>query len=257
MSQLTPEMLEMLEDTTERFIREGRAFTAYNVTLACRQDNGIELRHKWVQEAASSTPDGQNPIHHFPMLREAHEYGDYQQTRIEHPNKAGVWAWLYHPSCFDPATFQWEDAQKADPPEVRDDNAQAAYDSQVAADTAVAAADTSSQPSDDGSFGTDYRNRLFVPTPFLRDAGLSKYDTCYVVIDSANKQIMLATETDALNTGGCTVATQTVERNGDIRLSSKTLNMAGFDENGKFQIENTEEGDGPTPISVVKITAFG
>ena len=83
---LAPDILEKLEDTVRRFVSDGRAFTTYNVTLGCRQHESIELRHKTVQDAG-------NPIHDFPALQEARDYGDFQQTQINHPSGDGRWAW--------------------------------------------------------------------------------------------------------------------------------------------------------------------
>jgi len=241
---LDPAILEKLEDTVRRFVDDGRAFTAYNVTLGCRSHEGIELRHKWVQDAG-------NPIHEFPALREAQDFGDFKQTQINHPDGDGTWAWLYHPASYDPTNFQWEESKKPQPAVVRSTVAQASVDTQKADDDAASTSKPGGVQSD-GTYTTDYRKRLFVPTQFLRDAGMAKYDTCHVAM--CDGTIYLAGTEEDFPTGS-TVKNQVVEKDGDIRLSSTTLRAANLDdENGSFTIEIDELGDGPTPITAIKIT---
>lgn len=241
---LTPDVLEKLEDTVRRFVSDGRAFTAYNVTLGCREHEGIKLRHQSVQDAGT-------PTHEFPALREAQDFGDYQQTQINHPKGDGTWAWLYHPASYDPTNFQWEQTKNPAPAVVRSPAAQTNVDTQAADDDAAAAKKPGGVQSD-GTHATDYRKRLFVPTQFLRDAGMAKYNTCHICI--CDGEIYLASTEEDFPTGS-TVKSQVVEKDGDIRLSSMTLRGANFDdENGKYTIEIAELGDGPTPVTSIKIT---
>lgn len=228
---LSVEILSKMEDTVRLFVQDGRAFTTYNVTLATRQREALELRHKWVQDAG-------NPVHDFPSLREAIDFADYRQTRRDHPSGDGRWALLYHPANYDPANFQWEDAQRPDPAQVRDSVSQAAYDQQVSDDAVAQAADAGgAQP--DGTYKLDYRNRLFIPTQFLRDIGLEPYKTCYVVADSDEQAIHLTADANQYDDAIFRVTTQVVERDGDIRLSSTTLKSAGL-EGDSFKIGITD-----------------
>lgn len=246
---LTFDVLQKLEDTVRRFIEEGRAFTAYNVTLATRQEHGLQLRHQTVQEAG-------NPVHEFPALRDAMEFADFCQTRIDHPKQSGVWAWLYHPVSYDLSTFVWEKGQTATPDHARTDHAQQVFDQQKLDDQAAAVQNPGGQQND-GNFVLDYRNRLFVPTDFVRSIGLSPYNTIYVVADSDNSVIYLTDNADRFDNGVSRITTQTVERNGDLRLSASTLRAAELDtdDNGdsikRFSIVTEDDGTN----KAVKITA--
>jgi hypothetical protein len=252
-SNVTPlpaDTLKMLEDTLAECIGDGRAFTAYNITLRCRQVNGIKLRHQDVQAAG-------NPVHTFPALDEAREFGDYEQTPINHPKGDGTWAWLYHPSSFDPSTFQWEDAQaaQADPPKVRTDDAQAQLDQRQADDDDGMATQPGGQ-QDDGTHAGDYRGRLFIPTSFCRDAQFSPYDTAHVAVNTDTNEIMLA-KTDGDFPDGYEVnTTRVIERNGDVRLTKSVLQAAGLNpDSQKFNLDTEEIGDGSCPTTAIKITA--
>lgn len=247
---LDQDVLQKLEDTVQEFIQDGRAFTAYNVTLACRQKHSLHLRHQAVQAAG-------NPIHTFPAIDEARDFGDYQQTRIDHPSGDGRWAWLYHPSSFDPSTFRWEDAQQAqaDPPKVRTDAAQQKVDQQAADDDA-AAAQTPGGVQADGTHSGDYRGRLFIPTSYCRDAQFTPYDTAHVAVNTNTNEIMMA-KTDGDFPDGYEVnTTRVIERNGDVRLTKSVLQAAGLDpDTQRFNIGTEEIGDGSCPTTAIKITA--
>jgi hypothetical protein len=246
MCQVDQQILDALEETVKTFLDEGTMFTGYDVTLATRERLGIKLRHHTVS----------GDIHDLRALADAIEFGytdpagndqDWGRCQQDMPGGGGKWAFVYHPMNLDPNSFIPRGATQP--------QAQQAQATQQPASTPTAS--ITQQPSDsggkntDGSFTPDYRFRLFIPTRFLKEAGMSAGDTVYVVPDAGSNTVLLAKDTDQLQTGGLKVTTQTVERNGDLRLSSKTLKASGLADDQKFMIEKSDQSGTP----VVKIAA--
>jgi len=243
MCNATQDQMQMLEKTVRQFLEQGRLFTGYDVTIETREREGVQMRHRDVRGA----------VHEIECLQDALDYGwddpsgqpvQWAKTQVSMPG--GQWAFVYHPANVDPNTYQPRQTtnQATSPP--------SAPPSTAPTGPAIAPATVADSGGDngDGTFSPDYRNRLFVPTKFLRDAGLNPGDECYVVSDSQNKLILLAGDSTNFNGGTVRVTTQRVERNGDLRLSSTTLKSAELDAD-KFVIENTDQ-DG---TAVVKIAA--
>ncbi len=229
MCTVSQDVLDKLNTTVEQFVSEGRMFTGYDVTLETRERDGIKLRHSEVR----------GDIHDLPALKDEFEFGDYERHEINMPG--GGWAWVYHKKGDDPNQYTPRgNGQK--PFATAVPGLAAPVNTPVAA---VAAAATLNAPSsdgtvsdsggkqDDGSYATDYRDRLMVPKTFLEAASLRPGDECYVHHDIAASKLVLATsQQSALSLLG----TYRVERNGDLRLSGKTLRNLGVAD--KFQIEN-------------------
>lgn len=203
---MTGSELEMLKATVCDFLSKGRMFTGYDVTLETRNRENIHLRHE----------DVRNEIHQIQELIDAVEFGydlnsqtiAWKKTQVTMPN--GKWAFVYHPSDIDPSGYF---AITSDP------------------------SDSGGEDSD-GTFQTDYRNRLMIKTRFIRSLELSAGDFVTIVTDSNNKTITLIADIGSAPQigNGILNGTQRVERNGDIRLSGSTLRCAGLT-GSKFKVE--------------------
>lgn len=238
MCNATPDQMQMLERTVRQFLDEGRMFTAYDVTIETREREDVQMRHKDVRGAC----------HEIQCLADACDFGwddpqggtiDWSRTQVS-MGSGGQWAFVYHPSNVDPHSYQPRSTGQK-PQASSQPHSQPAPTPSTPSITSTPPTDSGGQNSD-GSFGTDYRNRLFVPTKYLRQVGLAPGDDCFVIADKDNKLILLAADDTNFKDDTVRITTQRVERNGDLRLSSTTLNAADLDAD-KFQIENdTQDG---------------
>jgi len=219
MCTVSKDILDKLNITVEQFIQEGRLFTGYDVTVETRERENIKLRHEEVR----------GDIHDLPALKDEFEFGDYERHEINMPK--GGWAWVYHKKGVDPNQYTPRGQQQK--PAV---TFSTSVVSQSAAIDDSSVVQDSGGKQDDGSFATDYRNRLMVAKNFLESAKLKPGDDCYVHYDVANSKLVLANSEQA---GVSLLGTYRVERNGDIRLSSKTLQNLGT--GNSFQIESENE----------------
>lgn len=89
---------EMLDQTVQAFIAEGKAFTGYDVTLATRDREKIMLRHR----------DVRGDIHSLPSLVDEVELGDYSHSDIDAPGGGVVI--LYHPCDYDITEYKFKDS---------------------------------------------------------------------------------------------------------------------------------------------------
>lgn len=217
-------ILNQLEETVREFVEQEVPFTAYDVTITTREREHIELLHRKVRD----------DIHQLPDLADALQYGDYVQSNLRAPNGQPVI--LYHPSGYDVANYKFRDGSTAIP--ARPANTPLGHMQQAAIATAVAMTQQVPQPVDDGKFSLDYRNRLMVPTRFLRDLGVNPYDHVYVIADAVKNQVRIYTAQTPPITG----IMQMVERNGDVRIANKTLSGAGINST-KFNIETKDLGN--------------
>lgn len=259
MCSIQGDLLEKLTDTVQMFLDEGRMFSGYNITRVTRERLGIRQRHNEIS----------GELHNIQILRDAQEFGhtdpdgnDVEWTRTQVPKNGsttGQWFWVYHRVGDDPAQFeQYDDGGGV----MVDDNRQQHTAPSTGASltaTGVSQSDSLAQQSsgsgasdddnipdsggenNDGTFSPDHYKRLFIPTRFLREAGLQAGDTCSIVPDAGTNTILLVKDPSDTLTDGLTVTTKTVERNGDIRLRSNSLRAAGLGDDTRFRIENTDE----------------
>lgn len=214
MCTVSQDVLDKLNTTVEQFIQEKRLFTGYDVTIETREREKIKLHHGEVR----------GDIHELPALKDEFEFGNYERHRIDMPD--GLWAWVYHEKGVDPNQYASRVKQKTTA-----SVAPVAATSTTVDDSSVA--QDSGGKQNDGSFSTDYRNRLMVAKNFLESVQLKPGDDCYVHHDVANSKLILA---NSEQTGFSLLGTYRVERNGDIRLSAKTLQNLGA--GSSFQIES-------------------
>lgn len=251
MCQIDPAVEPKIQQTIKQFLDEGRMFTAYDVTTETRSREDIHMRHN----------DVRGGIHEIQCLVDAIEWGhddgqgnDAKWKKSQIPMPGGKWAFVYHIETVDPNQYQphgqtaqphGQTAQKAVTTQTPVTNMVSCPLSGVTAAAAAAAVQVQSNDSggqnSDGTFSTDYRNRLLVRTGFMKDLGLERDNTVCVVMDSDNNRILLMKDYPKnFDDPNYSVNSQQVERNGDLRLSSKTLRTAGLDIAENFVIENSE-----------------
>lgn len=245
MCQLDSTIEAQIEQTVRQFLDEGRMFTGYDVTLETRTRESVQMRHKDVRGA----------IHELSCLVDAIEWGHtdaqgndvkWKKSQIPMP---GGWAFVYHAETADPSQYQPQAKPGLTPQQVSQQisqaQAQAVATQQpvtVAIQSPLTGNDSGGQ-NVDGTFSTDYRNRLFIRTEFLKSLGLEKGDPVTIVTDSDNQRVLLIKDYTSFVDAALsspTVHVQQVEKNGDLRLSSKTLRSSGLDIAENFVIQNTE-----------------
>lgn len=251
MCSVAADVMAKMEQTVRQFLDEGRMFTGYDVTLETRDREKMNLKHR----------DCRGAVHDMTFLNDAVEFGydvngqtvKWAKTQIDMGN--GAWAFVYHPANLDPKSYTPRQTQSATHSQnvVQTSPAVAATVAD-AADAADATAADSGGENADGTFSTDYRNRLMVKTRFVRAIRLKAGDTVTVVADANKNTITLlgdvtTTPHPVLASKGLTgicVSNQIVERNGDFRLSSATLRSAGLT-CSKFKVEISQQ---PAPSGV-------
>lgn len=125
--------MSVINEIIEQWLDQGRAFTAYEVTLEARKQ-GEKGRHKDLKES----------IHSDSSLKDAVEFGDYVKTNVD--VGASSKAILYHPDTYDPTSYQpLNSAPSQSTPSIPQE------------------VKFPSNPE----YCLDYRNRLFIPKSYL------------------------------------------------------------------------------------------
>lgn len=246
MCNVPQDTMDKLAVTVRQFLDQDTMFTGYDVTIETRNREHIFMRHEDVREG----------IHELDVLKDALDYGhvnsgnmtrSWCKFQMSLPN--GKWAWLFHPSHIDPKTYVPRTASQAGSL-----SAVPAQNSPPVASISAVSNEVSSDSGgkqDDGTFSTDYRSRLLIPTQYLKQAGLKSGDKVCVSADDSNKIIVICKESDALRNNRV-ITVQTVERDGDLRLSSRTFKTADIDGN-RFLIENGEDNSNGSAVKIVEI----
>ena len=197
---------EIIDQVLKTFIDQGRAFTAFEVSLEAKSKGATE-RHR----------DMKGYIHSSEVITDNMEFGDYIQTlvRVGEEHGQDLKAFLYHPKSFDPVTYN---------PLIR--GGQFAKGSQVVVVPPVAnitgpTTTTTASPSSD-SYVFDSRDRLLIPTSYMRKVGFEPGKTAYIYQEGT--AVAVATE----GPDGVSAKEQKVERDGDIRLARSTLEQNGL-----------------------------
>ena len=253
MQNINPEVFSRLEVTVRQFLDQGTPFSAYNITIATRDRDKLQLLHRDLMGDLMN----EGVIHTICHLRDAIDVGwtDPQGNTVQWSRSVydlndvnGKWCWVYHPEGYDITEYKpYTNAQLWGVP-VSPSPAAAVNPPQplplgsISTAAAIPAHPDSGGDNDDGTFSPDYRNRLLVPTRYLRAAGINPGDEISVIVDETNKILMLAADGTNFQNGSVRVTTQRVEKWGDLRLSSATLNPLGGD---KYRIENGDEQSTP------------
>lgn len=212
---------KLIDQVIADFMAQGRAFTAFEVSLEAKKMGATE-RHR----------DMKGYIHSCPALNDEVQMGDYMRTLVPVGYEGGtpLEAYLYHPSSYDPSSYK-PLSRGNSPAPVIDVQSRPAAPQQAL--PAPAQDDNDPALAGDTEFRLDYRNRLLIPTNFIRDLGLSSGEVVHIVTDEENKCLLL--QKGAPAQGGS--RTQMIERNGDLRLSQLTLAGAGIDKKTIFEID--------------------
>jgi hypothetical protein len=250
MCNVSTDVMDKLSKTVKQFLDEGRMFTGYDVTIATREREQMQLRHQDVNGA----------IHEVEELVDAMDFGHdspsgqtvkWERTRRDVPGTSGAWAWIYHPQGVDPTGYQFRNQKQPAGLATGSLNAMVATATKAPALSFSTVNDGNTSDSggeqDDGTFVTDYRNRLMIPTRLMRDAGMKAGDECYVLADNQSNSVIVFKATSGLT--GVSYTVQKVEKDGEVRLSSKTLRAADLNDN-KFVIEIGDRTFGTTGSNV-------
>jgi hypothetical protein len=180
------------------FIGQGRAFTAFDVYMEGKQVHQITERYR----------DCKDYIHGCQVLNDEMQFGNYIKSQAAFAGGNGVKPFIYHPTSYDISQYQ-PLAQTKVTPVVKS-----------AQPVQSTTASTTDDDDDDGKHSLDYRQRLMVPTRFLREIGANASSEVYIYHDNdgKNDRIMIT-----LTKPSCNYRVQRVERNGDIRLSQTCL----------------------------------
>jgi hypothetical protein len=224
----TPQNSQIIDTVVKEFLDRGQAFTAFEVSLEAKK-RGANERHR----------DMKNYIHQSAGLNDEMEFGDYTKTLVSVGNEGGqpLQAFLYHPKSYDPNTYKpLERKGGGSPPLIP----QVPTPSLAASAAPSATATLDPDEPDDGSYAVDYRNRLMIPTKFLRGISANPGELVHVYAESDGVGNCIYLSKTAPTKDGVTSKTQMVERNGDLRLSQTTLQSSGLS-GTNFLIENNSD----------------
>ena len=192
--------MSVINDIIEQWLDQGRAFTAYEVTLEARKQ-GEKGRHK----------DLKNIIHLDTSLQDAVNFGDYLKTNVD--VGASTKAILYHPDTYDPTSYQA--LPKADEPSTP-------VQVPVTPATSVLSSGTSTPVVAKTGHCLDYRNRLFIPKSYLADIGVSAGEKVSIFNEGSLVVVRKAQD------GDVALSTLKVEKDGEIRIAQSTLVSGGL-----------------------------
>jgi len=222
MCQLDSNIEKMFAATIGEFIEQGRAFTGYDLTLRTREREKVKLRHA----------DCRQGVHEMQVLIDLVEFDTWNKDLHDLGN--GLQAILYYPNGFDKSQYQPVSMVQFQPSipvtPIVSTTPLVAVGSPLGSDDDDDDADDSGGELPDGTFKTDYRGRLLIPTRFLKSIGVVPKDE--VVVDTYLDRVVLR----AADNNSDSSNTQIVERNGEVRLSKRTLHLSGLI--GNYTIEN-------------------
>lgn len=245
---ITNELKAAFLETVRNCLETGRPFSGYNITIWTREREKMKLRHQ----------DCVGVVHELDLVQDALDYGytmpdgqTYTWVRSTFTNWSGPAFEVYHPVGYDLNNFVPEGVDPASQKEIQASVRPMSMIGQVTPQADGTQPDAGGH-NIDGTFRTDFRSRLLVPTKFMREAGIEAGDTVYVLPDNQTNTVLLAKESEVFGTNAVGITLQRVERNGDLRLSSRTLKAADLVDN-KFVIETTEKDCDGEKIKVVEI----
>lgn len=245
---ITEDIKNKFVDTVRNCLETGRPFSGYNITIWTRERENLKLHHR----------DCVGLIHEIDLVIDALDYGytmadgqTYTWLRSTFRNWNGPAFEVYHPAGYDLSKFVPEGVDPATHAEIQASVRPVSMIGQVTPQSDGTQPDSGGYKKD-GSYHVDFRNRLLIPTKFLREAGINSGETVYVFTDKQTNTILLTKDCDPFGDNTTHITMQRVERNGDLRLSSRTLRAADLTDN-KFVIETTEKQCGSDKFKVVEV----
>lgn len=221
---LSTSIQEQINEVVAEWIREGKMFTAFEVSLEVKR-RGVHERHRNMREHTHEA------IFHLGIQR-----GDYSRTLMD--VGAPEQAWVYHTIASNP--YEYVPLDRTDmevvpaharPRGVRNPVRLSAMSSPFAIPP--------------GAYGTDQRGRLCIPVNLLNAIGAGPGERVNVLCDPANEQALL-TKASAADAGNPDTS-YAVEGDGNVRMTQGTLEKAGLDGLQCYKIEGND-----TVISVRK-----
>jgi hypothetical protein len=162
----------LIDDVVDEKINAQEMFTAFDISLEVRRRGGTE-RHREMK----------GYIHD--VMKDKVQNGDYNTTSVAIPNGNPPQAILYYHAFSDPSTYKplnrqapQNQPQPAVQPALQASPQQADYNYTAVTNDSQDGDDTSAVDGlvSVGKFHLDSRDRLLVPTKFLRDAGFNAGD---------------------------------------------------------------------------------
>jgi hypothetical protein len=215
---LSAEAMELVNQVVAEFVREGKMFTAFEVSLEVKRRGGQE-RHRNLREFVHET-----------IFRIGIERGDYSRTLMD--VGAPDQAWVYHTLIANPYDYIPLDRSGMEtvPPQNRPRGIRNAVKLAGGIDSPFAI------PM--GAYGTDQRGRLCIPVSLLTQIGVGPGQQVNVLCDPANEQALITRA--ASNAAGNPDTTFTVEPDGNVRLTPGTLEKAALDALQCYRIEGND-----------------
>ena len=218
MCKLDPNIESLFVATIDEFVAQNRAFTGYDLTLRTREREKIKLRHADVRQG----------IHEMDNLRDLVDFGDWSK---ELTNIGVGEAFLYAPVGFNRDDYK---------PYLKSTTITQVIPVTQSPIQSITSNEDDSEDADDvggekdGLYKTDYRGRLLIPTNYLRSISLNHGDLAYTRVEEVNGKLVLFISKDQPSGE---FSSQYVERDGEIRVSNKTLSKLGSSLGDYFKIE--------------------
>jgi hypothetical protein len=215
---LSAEVREKINEVVTEFIRAGKMFTAFEVSLEVKKRGGEE-RHRNMREYVHET-----------IFRLGIERGDYSRTLMD--VGAPEQAWVYHTIASNPYDYVPLDRSGMDvvPAHSRPRGVRNPLR------LTPGLANPFAIPT--GAYGTDQRGRLCVPVSLLTQLGVGPGEQVNVLCDPANEQALITKATGA--TSGNPDTHYTVEGDGNVRITQGTLEKAGLDGMQCYKVEGND-----------------
>ncbi len=211
-----------IHDVVQDWVRQGKMFTAFEVSLAVKE-RGVRERHRNLRETvhevifALGGPEG--------YTRTLMDVGAPEQ------------AWVYHPPSSNPYRYRplnrtGQDPVEADLPTILTNGVR--QPSRLVWDSPRRAA------VPDGAYGTDQRGRLCVPVHFVHQLGVGPGERVQVICEESQGRVRVVKPGPAEQLAPD--AAYTAEPDGNVRLTQTTLDKAGIAGFQCYRIEGDEAG---------------
>jgi bifunctional DNA-binding transcriptional regulator/antitoxin component of YhaV-PrlF toxin-antitoxin module len=210
-----------IDDIVAEWVRDGKMFTAFEVSLAVKEE-GVHERHRNMREYIHQA------IHNAGIAR-----GDYSRTLMD--VGAPEQAWVYHPVGSNP--YEYEPLDRTGHDRVKVPRSALPRGLRNPARLVMGPSGTLSAIPD-GAYGTDQRGRVTIPVSLLDAIGVGPGDRVNVLCDSANDQVLISKASGA-SSSTSPDASYVAEPDGNVRITQSTLEKAGIDGLQSYRIDGT------------------
>ena len=209
-----------IDDVVSQWVRDGKMFTAFEVSLAVKEE-GVRERHRNMRDYV-----------HQAIYQAGVARGDYSRTLMD--VGAPEQAWVYHPISANPYDYEPLDRTGHDrvPRSARPKGLRHAL--------RLAAGLSSPSAIPQGAYGSDQRGRLCIPVGLLGQIGAGPGQRVNVLCDPANEQVLISKATNGGAAPGSPDTSYTVEPDGNVRITQGTLEKAALDGMQCYRVEGTD-----------------